>query len=49
MADYSSWGDSERIAVNLGSLYREFSGRKMTANVADLFGMMAQLAKERRG
>ena len=48
MADYSSWGDSERIAVNLGSLYREFSGGKATANVADLFGMMAQLAKERR-
>ena len=49
MADYSSWGDSERIAVNLGSLYREFSGGKTTANVADLFGMMAQLANERRG
>jgi cyclase len=48
MADYSSWGDSERIAVNLGSLYREFSGGKTTANVADLFGMMAQLEKERR-
>src|SRR5262245_47749470 len=24
--DYSNWGDAERIAVNVNSLYREFSG-----------------------
>jgi len=48
MADYSSWGDAERIVVNVGSLYREFSGGKTTTGVAELFGMMAQLEKNRR-
>ncbi|HVN27137.1 MAG TPA: MBL fold metallo-hydrolase, partial [Candidatus Binataceae bacterium] len=48
LADYSSWGDAERIAVNVASLYREFSGGKMTANVADLFALMAKLHRERR-
>jgi hypothetical protein len=48
LADYSSWGDAERIVINVASLYREFSGGTMTANIADLFGMMAQLDKNRR-
>ncbi len=48
LADYSSWGDAERIAVNVASLYREFSGGKTTANVADLFALMAKLHRERR-
>jgi len=48
LADYSSWGDSERIAVNVASLYREFSDGKTTANVAELFGLMAQLHRDRR-
>ena len=49
LADYSSWGDAESIVINVASLYREFSGGKMTANIADLFGMMAQIDKNRRG
>jgi cyclase len=49
LADYSSWGDAERIVINVASLYREFSGGKTTANVAELFGLMAQLDKNRRG
>jgi cyclase len=48
LADYSSWGDAERIAVNVASLYREFSDGKTTANVAELFGLMAQLHRDRR-
>ena len=28
LADYSSWGDAERIVVNVFSLYREFAGGK---------------------
>ena len=48
LADYSSWGDAERIVINVASLYRDFSGGKVTANVAELFGMMAHLAKNRR-
>lgn len=48
LADYSSWGDAERIAVNVASLYREFSSGKTTANVTDLFALMAKLHRERR-
>jgi len=48
LADYSSWGDSERIAVNVASLYREFSGGKATAHAAELFGLMGRLYRERR-
>ncbi len=45
LSDYSSWGDAERIVVNVASLYREFSDGKMTASVAEVFGMMAQMEK----
>ena len=48
LADYSSWGDSERIAVNVASLFREFSGGKTAANVAELFALMAKLHRARR-
>ncbi len=48
LADYSSWGDAERIVINVASLYREFSGGKMTSNINELFGLMAQLDKDRR-
>jgi cyclase len=48
LADYDSWGDGERIAVNVASLYREFSGGKSSANVAELFGLMAELRRSRR-
>jgi cyclase len=49
MADYSSWGDGERIVVNVATLYREFSGWTTPApNIAELFTMMAQIRNERR-
>ena len=48
LSDYSSWGDAERIAVNVHSLYREFSGDSEGANVAEVFGVMAVLAKDAR-
>jgi cyclase len=48
LKDYDSWGDGERIAVNVASLYREFSGGKTSANVAELFGLMAELRRSRR-
>jgi len=47
LADYSSWGDGERIVVNVASLYREFSDGKVEANIVELFTMMAQLRRER--
>ncbi|SLN76301.1 MBL fold metallo-hydrolase [Oceanibacterium hippocampi] len=43
--DYSSWGDGERIAVNVDTLYREFSGSTAPPNIVELFGRMARLAR----
>ncbi len=46
--DYSSWGDAERIVVNVNTLYREFSGAKGPADINALFAQMAALEKARR-
>lgn len=43
--DYSSWGDAERIVVNVASLYREFSGDDSPLDIAGLFGQMARIAR----
>ena len=48
LADYDSWGDSERIAVNVSTLYKEFADDHSPNNVAELFGMMAKVHKTRR-
>jgi cyclase len=48
MSDYSSWGDGERIVVNVATLFREFSGGQPVTDIRpDLFGMMAKLHKRR--
>ena len=43
---YATWLDGERIAVNVASMYREFSGEQEPANVLTLMGLMAALAQE---
>lgn len=48
LADFDSWGDAERIAVNVAVLYKEFAGDTSPNNVAELFALMARLHKERR-
>ena len=48
VADYSSWSDGERIAVNVDSLYREYRGDHSEPDVPALFGRMARLYKDRR-
>ena len=48
MSDYDSWGDGERIVVNVATLYREFSGTDERPDAATLFGQMAALNKQRR-
>ncbi len=48
MSDYDSWGDGERIVVNVATLYREFSSDPTPPNVVELFGMMAKIHKDRR-
>ncbi len=45
LGDFSSWGDAERIAVNVSTLYKEYSGDTSEANVVELFTLMAALAK----
>jgi cyclase len=44
LAEFSSWSDPERIAVNVDSLYREFRGDDTTTDVIELFSRMAELA-----
>ena len=36
------WGDAERIAVNVDSLYREYRGDGQVTPVLDLFALMAE-------
>jgi glyoxylase-like metal-dependent hydrolase (beta-lactamase superfamily II) len=45
LGDYASWGDAERIAVNVATLYREYRGGPDPAGEANPFGLMATLAK----
>jgi glyoxylase-like metal-dependent hydrolase (beta-lactamase superfamily II) len=47
LGDYASWGDAERIVVNVDRLYREFSGDDTAPDVPTLFGQMAELAGSR--
>ena len=48
LSDYASWGDAERIAVNVASLYREFGDPAPPPGPLELFGLMAELARDRR-
>jgi cyclase len=49
LSDYSSWGDPERIVVNVATLYREFSGGRPATEIrADPFEMMARLRRSMR-
>lgn len=48
LGDYSSWGDAERIVVNVAAVYREITGERGPANVPEMFGLMARVRAERR-
>jgi glyoxylase-like metal-dependent hydrolase (beta-lactamase superfamily II) len=49
LTDYSSWGDAERIVINVATLYREFSGgAAATPSFVEMFAMMAKLRDSRR-
>ena len=39
--DFGSWGDAERIAVNVDTLYREYRGDAAVTPVVELFRLMA--------
>lgn len=40
---YSRWGDPERVAINLDTLYRQFGNDPTPASAVELFGIMAEL------
>ena len=44
LAEYSAWSEPERIAVNVDTLYREFTGEQAMTDVVELFSRMAELA-----
>jgi len=46
--DYASWGDAERIAVNMTALYRELGDPSPPPSPLEQFTLMAQLANDRR-
>src|SRR5215469_11212409 len=46
--DFASWGDSERIAVNVATLYREFGAHDTPSDAATLFGWMAKIWNDRK-
>lgn len=49
LTDYDSWGDGERIGVNVATLYKEFAGDPTPNDTGELFALMAHIHKSRRG
>lgn len=45
LADYASWIDNERIAINVHTLFAEYAGQDDGADIMQLFSVMAELAK----
>lgn len=41
---FASWGDAERIVINVDTVHREWSGASEATPTVELFGRMAQLA-----
>ncbi|MBD3769672.1 MAG: MBL fold metallo-hydrolase [Rhodobacterales bacterium] len=48
LGDYARWGDAERIAVNVDSLYREYRGDGQVTPVMELFTLMAEMRDAQR-
>jgi glyoxylase-like metal-dependent hydrolase (beta-lactamase superfamily II) len=48
LGDFDRWIDAERIAINVDTLYREFSGVKGSTDTLEMFGLMAELRRLRR-
>ena len=49
LADFDSWGDAERIVVNVATLYREFGSTERPGEPFELFALMARIRRERAG
>ena len=48
LGKYESWGESERVCVNVNTLYNEFRAEPVETNILELFGSMAQYAKNKK-
>ena len=48
LGEFSGWGDAERIAVNVDSLYREYRGDGKVTPVIELYALMAEVRDARR-
>jgi cyclase len=46
-ADYTTWGEAERVAVNVAVLYREYAGDASPLERSEAMAMMAELDAER--
>ena len=47
LGEFAGWGDAERIAVNVGTLYREFAGGDVGPDLLGILELMAELAAKR--
>lgn len=43
LSDYASWGDAERIVLNIDSLYKGYSGQPTGTGLMDLVDLMARI------
>ena len=43
ISDFDSWTDAERIAVNVDTLFREYSGDTSAPNTMEIFTLMAEI------
>ena len=45
ISDFESWSDAERIAVNVDTLFREYSGDTSAPNTMEIFALMAEIKR----
>ena len=48
IADFESWTDAERIAVNVDTLFREYSGDTSAPNTLEIFTLMAEINRHQK-
>jgi glyoxylase-like metal-dependent hydrolase (beta-lactamase superfamily II) len=48
IADFESWTDAERIAVNVDTLYREYAGDTSAPNTLEIFTLMAEINRHQK-
>ncbi len=48
LGNYGEWGDKERIAINMATLFKEFSNDTTPPNTMELFELMAKMINNRQ-